>query len=178
MSSGSSPASYNRRRSTDLNTSPSRAAARPEHRTLGHVSTPGPGACFPVQEGRIGAEEEGGQTRDCLLRHLGASTAGNACLISTGDRRHARCAAWGGVGGEGASEGRAACLAPVAAPVGGCECRESCCSCTPVQAYTPYLHPIPTTPYRRRQLLPELENRLSSHATDLPWLAGECGRGK
>lgn len=178
MSSGSSPASYNRRRSTDLNTSPSRAAARPEHRTLGHVSAPpGLARASRCRRAALGRRRRGGKP-GTALRHLGASTAGNACLISTGDRRHARCAAWGGVGGEGASEGRAACLAPVAAPVGGCECRESCCSCTPVQAYTPYLHPIPTTPYRRRQLLPELENRLSSHATDLPWLAGECGRGK
>ena len=81
------------------------------------------------------------------------------------------------------SEGRAA-LAPVAAPVGGCECRESCCSCTPVHCVDPRT-PLTYTPYRRRQLRPELEIRPrsleifpSSHATDLPCLAGECGWGK
>ena len=132
------------------------------------------------QEGHIGAMGEGGEP-GAALRHFGASAA--VRLLNLDRRSPARQVrrvgrkGWGdGQVGE-VSEGRAA-LAPVAAPVGGCECRESCCSCTPVHAYTPYLHPIPTTPYRRRQLLPELENRLSSHATDLPWLAGECGRGK
>ena len=148
--------------------------ARPEHRTLGsHVSTPG-------QEGHIGAMGEGGEP-GAALRHFGASAA--VRLLNLDRRSPARQVrrvgreGWGdGQVGE-VSEGRAA-LAPVAAPVGGCECRESCCSCTPVHRVDPRT-PLTYTPYRRRQLRPELEIRPrsleifpSSHATDLPCLAG------
>eukprot|EP00964_Phaeocystis_antarctica_P005227 scaffold2862_cov56-Phaeocystis_antarctica.AAC.1 len=122
-----------------------RAAARPEHRTLGcHVSTPGPGVYCPLQEGHIGAMGEGGEP-GAALRHFGASAA--VRLLNLDRRSPARQVrrvgrkGWGdGQVGE-VSEGRAA-LAPVAAPVGGCEYRESCCSCV----YTAWtrVHPLRT----------------------------------
>ena len=121
------------------------------------------------QEGHIGAMGEGGEP-GAALRHFGASAA--VRLLNLDRRSPARQVrrvgreGWGdGQVGE-VSEGRAA-LAPVAAPVGGCEYRESCCSCTPVHRVDPRT-PLTYTAYRRRQLRPELENRPSSHATDLP----------
>ena len=138
------------------------------------------------QEGHIGAMGEGGEP-GAALRHFGASAA--VRLLNLDRRSPARQVrrvgrkGWGdGQVGE-VSEGRAA-LAPVAAPVGGCEYRESCCSCTPVHRVDPRT-PLTYTAYRRRQLRPELDIRPrsleifpSSHATDLPCLAGECGWGK
>ena len=163
-------------------------AARPEHRTLGsHVSTPGPGAYCPLQEGHIWGGGGGGRTRECLAALW--SECCSSLLLKLDRRSPARQVrrvgreGWGdGQVGE-VSEGRAA-LAPVAAPVGGCEYRESCCSCTPVHRVDPRT-PLTYTAYRRRQLRPELDIRPrsleifpSSHAPDLPCLAGECGWGK
>ena len=165
-----------------------RTAARPEHRTL-MSAPPRAWRVLPGAEGPHWGAGGGGRTRGCLAP-LWSKCCSHACLISTGDRRHARCAARGGVGrwagGGGGSEGRAAALAPVAAPVGGCECRENCCSCTPVHRMDPCT-PLTYPPYRRRQLRPSSRSardlsksaraRMPLTSSTLPENAGEVSIG-
>ena len=147
------------------------AAARPEHRTVGsHVTCPRAWRVLPGAEGPHWGAGGGGRVRGCLAplwSECCSPVESRQEIAGTPDAP--RGEGWGdGQVGEGASEGRAAALAPVAAPVGGCECRENCCSCTPLHRMNPRT-PLTYTRYRRRQLRPELEIRPRS--LDPPELA-------